>query len=489
MTRFQSTLTVTTARTLAAIGIDRDATRSKISDLTAEQETIARRAFGRDFTAGESERMGRLVDGTENARARLAAFDDEARAVILEIARDPRNLEGPVVAEGSKMLNDGPLGQLRSEASRTIDNAFRAGSLPDYAAERATALLSAGSPYEQDLSARWANAAGDPAYLSAFAKLVRDPVRGHMLFDPKELDAYRAVEGLRAGLTIGGGTGGYLIPLSLDPAVMLTNAGSTNAMRQVCRVVQTVTNTWQGVTSAGVVAEWLATEATQVAEATPTLAPLSIPVILGDAYLHASFQVSMDALDFVPSMQKILLDAADRLMATAYTTGAGTTEPKGLVTALVGGSSEINTKGSEAIAATDPFDLQAALPARFSPNAVFMAHLAIINGYSIMETTNGGRFFPEIGSGRLLNRRLIENSDMDGVIVPAATANNYVLAYFDPNEFIIADRVGATLELLPNVMGANGRPTGERGYLLWFRTGSDLSSIAAGRLLDVPTTA
>jgi HK97 family phage major capsid protein len=47
--------------------------------------------------------------------------------------------------------------------------------------------------------------------------------------------------------------GGFLIPLTLDPAVSITVNGSTNPLRAISRVVQTVTDTWNGVTAAGVV--------------------------------------------------------------------------------------------------------------------------------------------------------------------------------------------------------------------------------------------
>lgn len=36
---------------------------------------------------------------------------------------------------------------------------------------------------------------------------------------------------------------------------MLTSNGSTNPLRQISRVVQTTTDSWNGVTSAGVTAE------------------------------------------------------------------------------------------------------------------------------------------------------------------------------------------------------------------------------------------
>jgi HK97 family phage major capsid protein len=64
---------------------------------------------------------------------------------------------------------------------------------------------------------------------------------------------------------------------------------------------------------------------------------------------------------------------------------------------------------------------------------------------------------------------MVENSDMDGTWNVAATADNYILLYGDFSNFIIADRIGSTLETVPNVMGANNRPTGERGALRLYR--------------------
>lgn len=51
------------------------------------------------------------------------------------------------------------------------------------------------------------------------------------------------------------------------------------------------------------------------------------------------------------------------------------------------------------------------------------------------------------------------------------------------------DRVGSQLEIIANLVGSNQRPTGQRGALLWFRTGSEVVVPEAARLLDIPTTA
>jgi len=97
---------------------------------------------------------------------------------------------------------------------------------------------------------------------------------------------------------------------------------------------------------------------------------------------------------------------------------------------------------------------------------------------------------PEVASGRLLKRPLHELSNMDGAINAAATANSNVLLYGDFQAgFVIADRIGTTVEFIQNLFGANNRPTGQRGLFMWFRSGSDSVIDNAFRMLDVPTTA
>lgn len=179
-------------------------------------------------------------------------------------------------------------------------------------------------------------------------------------------------------------------------------------------------------------------------------------------------------------------------MAAAYTTGNGTTAPQSIVTGLLGTASEINEQGAEVLAATDPFDLQNALGARFSNNATFQTYIATMNAYRRFETTIGSWEFSEFrqNPASLLGRRFLENSNLDNSINAAATANNYMAIYGDTAKaFYIVDRVGSTLEIIPNLVGANQRPTGERGALLWFRAGSEVVNVPAARLLDIPTTA
>ena len=52
--------------------------------------------------------------------------------------------------------------------------------------------------------------------------------------------------------------GGYLVPFTLDPTIILTNAGITGNIRAISSQVTIATDNWNGVSSAGVTGEWTA---------------------------------------------------------------------------------------------------------------------------------------------------------------------------------------------------------------------------------------
>jgi len=442
--------------------------RARAAEIDGELAELARKT---NWTAADQARMDALA-------AEVA--DLERRAELRARAANPSNVELPVPI--SRDRDRTPQG----DARRTIDQAARDGFLADAAAQAATALVETGSPRDRAIASRWAVVTGSPEYRGAFSKLMTGE-RGHLTWTPAEADAFRAVEEFRA-MSLTDAAGGYMVPLTLDPAIMLTGAGSINPLRQIARVVQTTSDTWQGVSSAGVTAEWLA-EGAEAADATPTLAGPSIPVYKGSAFVPFSFEIGADAVNFNAEVARLLVDGADQLMATAYTTGTGSGQPTGIITALAGGASVITGGGTEALAVGDPLLLQNALPPRWQAGARWAANVAIINAIGAFETTNGALRFPEVATGQLLRKPLHELSGMDGSINATVTANNYVLLYGDFTNFVIADRIGTTVELIPNLMGANRRPTGQRGLFMWFRSGSDSVNDDAFRLLNVPTTA
>ena len=89
----------------------------------------------------------------------------------------------------------------------------------------------------------------------------------------------------------------------------------------------------------------------------------------------------------------------------------------------------------------------------------------------------------------LLGRGMFENSNMDAAVNAAATEANYLAILGDWNQYVIADRVGSTVEIVQHLVGDNGRPTGERGMWLWGRVGANAVVTSAFRMLNVATTA
>ncbi len=278
------------------------------------------------FDADQPDASARLAD----LSARIADFDDRTR-----VARSRELVSG--VRSGRLRVDHGspdsgtdsgyipaPYGQ-RGTAMRALDAAVSDSRLGARGAELVESLIDTGPAPQRSWTARYAAAAGSRDYETAFAKLLGNPTQGHLTWTQAEADAYRAVEALRTetrAMSTVDVSGGAMIPLTLDPAVMLTSDGSTNPLRQLARVVQTVSDSWSGVTSAGVTAEWTA-EAAEVADASPSLGQPVIPVYKGDCFVPFSFEVSQDAIGFLDELGRLLRDGADQLTATAFTTGSG----------------------------------------------------------------------------------------------------------------------------------------------------------------------
>lgn len=452
----------------------------RLEEIRAEMDQIA---AAYDVTPDTERRFYDL--DAESYRIRVDDKSHGKRAAVLDAGRSGRVERG--THDGTH--SGATLGDV-TRGRQAIDQAVRSGLLPDHAAERATTLLERGN--DTTMAGRWATVAGDPEYLSAFQKLVGDPQNGHREFSAGELRAFKAVREFQRAMALSPDTaGGYMVPLALDPAIMLTSAGSASELRQVSRVVTITTDSWNGVTSAGVTAAWHA-EAAEVTDNSPTLGQPTIPVHRGDAFVPFSFEVGMDAPGFVQEMSRLLADAADQLQTVAYTTGTGSGQPEGLITGLVGGPSVVTGDAGEPFVSADVYAVQEALPPRFQPNARWMGNVAILNDIAQFETTNGARLFPEVGNtpANLLRKPLHELSTMDATFNAAATEANHVLVYGDFSAgFVIVDRVGTTVELVPHLFGANRMPTGQRGLLMWFRTGSKVVVPNAFRLLNAATTA
>lgn len=382
----------------------------------------------------------------------------------------------------------------RGQALRTIDGMR---NVPDDGRQMLARAIddahNLGLEPELNALSRYVVVASDPHYARAVGKLFRDPTNGHREFTGEELRAYQAAQSYQRATmdTTSGSSGGFMLPTHLDPSIILTNAGVIDPMRLLARKALISTLQWNGVTSAGVSASWDA-QNTQVSDDTPTLGAAPVPTYKGSAFVAGSIETAQDTT-IGAEVGKLFTDAKLRLEGTAFTTGAGSTEPTGVITALDGSASEVAPTTGETYARADVFKLQEALPARWRANANWMLNLSMINAT---------RNFPKLPSGtevslvddsgpipRVNGWLMYENSGMDGSINAAATADNFVALVGDFQQYLVVDRVGTTVEYIPHLFGANGRPTGTRGWYCYWRTGGAPLVLDAFRLLNVATTA
>ena len=395
-----------------------------------------------------------------------------------------RGAEGPGIASPAMGANRPP-GQSRpamtDPARRVIEARHRDGSLPDHAAERCEGLL-ARDRAGHDVAALWVQACGTREYEGAFAKWARDPARGHMLWSGEEQAAWASAQRIRGALSEGSGAGGELLPTILDPAVLLSSAGALDPLRRIARVETIAADKWRGVSSAGSSAEWKS-EGSPVADASPSFDQPEVPVHLCDAFAPFSYELAMDAPGFMGELQRVLADAAAVLMAQGYWKGTGTGQPSGLAYTLAAGS-KVPAANADTIVEADVVGLQNALGPRFQPRAQWCANLTTINTIGSMQTANGSLRFPEVANDRLLRKPLNEASELDSAGDSAGAGNDLVMVYGDYSQYLIADRIGSQMEIVQNLFDqATGRPTAQRGGLLWMRTGGGVLVDNAFRML------
>jgi HK97 family phage major capsid protein len=390
----------------------------------------------------------------------------------------------------------GPFGLGEGEVRSRALGAVEIANVSDAVRERATVLLE----NCDDVSlAEWVLPASDPAYRSAFRKIVRDPLHGHLEFDAQELAAFRAAKAwqrmsFRAMSEGTNAAGLFLVPFSLDPSIQLTNTGTLgDTVRDLCRVDVRATNVHHVITSAGVTAEWKA-EASAAADASPNdITQPSITLHAADAYLQASFELLSDTA-FEAEIGGLISDAKARLEAAAHINGTGSGQPTGVVTALAGvTASRVSATTNGALGTVDIFNLIGDLPARYHRQAAWLAHPNI--GYKIRQLATGsgqqaGSFWVDLGpdnGSSLVGRSWNEASEMVSSLSAATASNDDLLIVADfKSLYRIVDHPGAQMIYEPLVKDAStGRPSGEAGWFVWWRSGGEVINSDAGRILRV----
>lgn len=329
--------------------------------------------------------------------------------------------------------------------------------------------------FDNSVLARRILQTGSTTYRRAFTK--------QMYGRPLSADEQRA-------LGIGGSSGGFAVPFSLDPTIIPTSNLSVNPFRAIADVIQITGTTWQGVSSAGVTATYTP-EGVEATDAAPTIAqPTGTPVKC-QVTIPYSIEVGSDWTNIQGEMAQLIQDAKDDVEASKFTSGSGTNEPQGILT---GATTVVTTAGTAAFALADFAAVEGALPPRFRPRAQWVGNRAFYNVARFLDTTGGSGLWLQmapLGVGLTnqrngnLNAQLLgypanEDSAMSSAVT---TTGSLVAALGDWRYFKIIDRIGMNVEIVPHLFGQTNRlPTGVRAMYAYWRNTSVVVSTNAFRV-------
>ena len=452
-----------------------------------------------NMTDEQSARLDELLEEGHTISISLEA--EEARQAkvnrIREAASKPENLERgtpekrtlPVPGVESSDPYDAEMrasiweprkqtAELRSRAVKATEMALDEKRVSTESADRIDSLLRRYDDKHGSIAKRIL-ATGSDAYRSAFSKFVSNPTGYQMMLTAEEQTA------VARAMSLTDASGGFAIPFTLDGTLILTSDVAANPWRGIARVEPITTDTWNGLSS-NAVSGGYAAEASEVDDDTSTFAQPSVPVHRGDAFVPASFEIVGDYPNLEAQLGQLFAEAKDTAEAAAFATGSGTNEPTGIVTALTGGAQEISSATTDVFAAEDVYSVHQTLQNRHRSRSTWVANIAIHNDIRQFGTSdpNFTVDFTAAAIPTLLGRPIVESSDMDGTVT--ALSDNYVLILGNFNNYVIAERVGAQLEFVPHLFDTNAnRPSGQRGFLYWWRNGGDSVNDSAFVMLNV----
>lgn len=289
--------------------------------------------------------------------------------------------------------------------------------------------------------------------------------------------------------TVGAGavaTGGYAIPVTLDPTILLTSNGATNPLRQIARV-ETITgagNEWHGVSSSGITLTRGPAEGSAITPNTFTLGQPKVTVQPVKGEVQYSIESDEDWPRLQSEIARMVQDAKDVEEADAFVNGVGTTVyPEGIVAGL-DAASDVGTT-SNGFDLGDITRLIGRLPDRFEPNARFLAHRAIYGEIEDLQTALGGTSIRDVNAGQQATLKGYPRYNSSAMSSDYTTTGQEILLFGDFQNFLIVDKAGLSVVDAGYVRDGNGALTGQRALFIHYRNSSVILVDNAFRLLKV----
>ncbi len=415
-------------------------------------------------------RNGSTEDGTPQARARSSRAAGESRT--------PNDIFDLAEYRNRSRSHEDMVGLMRDGAKRFVETmrpAHERANREDAQAD-VERMLETIDGDEGKLSMHILST-GSVLYERSFSKWLKN---GHL--DGHTVEERQALQ-RAASLTTT--AGGFAVPVTLDPTIIKTSNGQINPLREISRTTTITGNTWYGVSSAGITVAY-ANEATEASDGAPVLDQPIAHVEKWQALVPFSIEIGEDWAGFQTEMAGLISDGRDLNDCTQFTTGLGHAShvPQGY---LVGATLVVSTAGASALAVGDLYLAKNALPPRFRQNASWVAEGTALDKVRQFDTAGGASLWAQLGADRppvLLGKNAYENSAMSSAIT---TTGSTIVTYGDFSQgFIIIDKVGMSVELVPHLLAtANNLPNGQRALYAYGRSTSLVLTNTAFRSIKV----
>jgi len=383
-------------------------------------------------------------------------------------------------------------GLYRDNALRAIEQHRFPGTNRETAQENVARLLDSVSDDHRGEVARRILATGSPAYTRVFGRALQAGNPG-------------ALGGQDAQILALGESpdtaGGYAVPFQLDPTLVLTTSGGVSPLRDISRVERIVGKEYDLVTTGKVIVQRV-TEGTPAVDGSPTLGQPTVRANRVQGFIPFSVELEGDWTALQGEMMKLLADA--KFMEEADSDGATTgfflgtgvsPQAGGIITTMPGvaggsGGSSVRTTTALAFALADIFKVKNALGNRYRARAQWVANSAIYDLCRQFGTSIANIWAESLQAG--VPSKLIGYPVNEGTAMSSATGTTLspILIYGAFDNYLIVDRVGMNLELVPTLTrqataGAGvGMPVGQRGYYCWWRNNAVIVNANAFRVLQ-----
>jgi len=334
----------------------------------------------------------------------------------------------------------------------------------------------------------------NPAYRAAFKKYARlGPLAQFNQREQAAISAFQDYELRRAASEGTPSAGGYGVPVMIDPTIIITSGAADAPILRVCRTEPVTNNIWKGVSSAGM--SWsYDSEGSEVSDDAPTLAQPSVTVYMPRGFIPYSIEVQQDYPGFASEMGRLLDQGYTDLLAAATVTGSGSSQPRGIFTALDANTNvEVVTTTDGAFGGVDVFKVWNALPERYRSRATWVMSVHVesaIRQFAAAAGSSSAYFTVDLtqdGISRINGRPVIttDYAPTFASTVPGTTGAANILVVGDFSNYVIAQRAGMSIEQVPLMVGGSGRrPTGQRGIFAWARHGADSVNDLGFRILQ-----